>query len=65
MDVEVIDSLRKMHPDVSCIFIYHTTKEGEFKEVNSHAHEVDVIIQVEKGKVTSTGRFNAGGRMEI
>jgi len=65
MDVNAIDQLRKMHPDTSFIFIYHTTKEGTFKGVNEHAHEVDVIIQVEKGKASSTGRFNAGGSMEI
>jgi len=65
MDVNDIDSLRKMHPEVSFIFIYHTTKEGKFKGVNEHAHEVDVIVQVEKGKATSTGRFNAGGSMEF
>jgi deoxyadenosine/deoxycytidine kinase len=65
MDVNDIDSLRKMHPEVSFIFIYHTTKEGKFKGVNEHAHEVDVIVQVEKGKATSTGRFSAGGQMEI
>jgi deoxyadenosine/deoxycytidine kinase len=65
MDVNDIDGLRKMHPEVSFIFIYHTTKEGKFKGVNEHAHEVDVIVQVEKGKATSTGRFNAGGSMEF
>jgi deoxyadenosine/deoxycytidine kinase len=65
MDVNDIDSLRKIHPEVSFIFIYHTTKEGKFKGVNEHAHEVDVIVQVEKGKATSTGRFNAGGSMEF
>ena len=65
MDVNAIDQLRKMHPDTSFIFIYHTTKEGNFKGVNEHAHEVDVIVQVDKGEATSTGRFNAGGSMEI
>ncbi|MHA8108438.1 AAA family ATPase [Aquirufa sp. A-Brett2-W8] len=65
MDVNAIDQLRKMHPDTSFIFIYHTTKEGNFKGVNEHAHEVDVIVQVDKGKATSTGRFNAGGSMDI
>jgi hypothetical protein len=54
-----------MHPDTSFIFIYHTTKEGKSKGVNEHAHEVDVIVQLCKGKATSTGRFNAGGSMEI
>jgi len=65
MDVEDIDRLRKLHPETSFVFIYHTTKEGKFKGVNSHAHEVDVIIQVDKGQATSTGRFNAGGALEI
>lgn len=65
MDVEDIDRLRKLHPETSFIFIYHTTKEGKFKGVNSHAHEVDVIIQVDKGQANSTGRFNAGGKMKI
>lgn len=65
MDVEDIDRMRKLHPETSFIFIYHTTKEGKFKGVNSHAHEVDVIIQVDKGQATSTGRFNAGGKMKI
>jgi hypothetical protein len=65
MDVEDIDRLRKLHPETSFIFIYHTTKEGKFKGVNSHAHEVDVIVQVDKGQATSTGRFNAGGKMKI
>ncbi len=65
MDVNAIDQLRKMYPEISFIFIYHTTKEGNFKGVNEHAHEVDVIIQIEKGKANSTGRFSAGGSMEI
>ncbi len=65
MDITEIDHLHKSFPQVSFIFIYHTTKEGKFKGVNSHAHEVDVIIQVEKGVASSTGRFSAGGRLEI
>lgn len=65
MDISEIDRLHKSFPEVSFIFIYHTTKEGKFKGVNSHAHEVDVIIQVEKGVATATGRFSAGGRLEM
>ena len=65
MDVNDIDQIRKLHPNTSFIFIYHTTKEGKFKGVNEHAHEVDVIVQVDKGKATSTGRFNAGGSLDI
>ena len=63
MDVSDLEELRKQYPGVSFIFIYHTTKEGRFKGVNTHAHEVDVIIEVGKGEAKATGRFNAGGVM--
>lgn len=63
MDVSDLEELRKQYPGVSFIFIYHTTKEGRFKGVNTHAHEVDVIIEVGKGEAKATGRFNAGGKM--
>jgi hypothetical protein len=62
---EKIDRLHKSFPQVSFIFIYHTTKEGKFRGVNSHAHKEDVIIQVEKGVASSTGRFSAGWRLEM
>ncbi len=65
LEVSDMDEMRKMNPNTSFIFIYHTTKEGKFRGVNAHAHEVDVIIEVEKGKATSTGRFNTGGVMEV
>ncbi|MCE2823359.1 MAG: DNA repair protein RadA, partial [Saprospiraceae bacterium] len=50
LEIEDMDALRKAHPRTSFIFIYHTTKEGRFKGSNTHAHEVDVIIQVENGR---------------
>lgn len=65
MDVSDLEELRKQHPGVSFIFIYHTTKEGRFKGVNTHAHEVDVIIEVGKGEAKATGRFNAGGLISL
>ncbi len=65
MNVNDIDRFQNLHPKTYYIFIYHTTKEGKFKGVNSHVHEVDVIIQVDKGQATSTGRFNAGGKLKI
>jgi hypothetical protein len=65
LEVSDMDEMRKMNQNTSFIFIYHTTKEGKFRGVNAHAHEVDVIIEVEKGKATSTGRFNAGGSVGI
>ena len=65
MDVSDLEELRKQYPGVSFIFIYHTTKEGRFKGVNTHAHEVDVIVEVGKGEAKATGRFNAGGVISL
>ncbi len=63
MDVADMEQLRRDNPETSFIFIYHTTKEGRFKGVNTHAHEVDVIIEVGKGEAKASGRFAAGGSM--
>lgn len=65
IDIPDIEIIRKQHPETSFIFIYHTTKEGRFKGTNTHAHEVDVIIEVAKGEAKATGRFNAGGRITL
>jgi hypothetical protein len=65
MDITGIDRLHKSFHEVSFIFNYPNIKEGKFKGVNFHAHEVEVIIQVDKGVASSTGRFSAGGRLEI
>ena len=32
---------------------------------NTHAHEVDVIIQVETGRARGNGRFGVGGEVEV
>ena len=65
LEVADISTLHNQHPETSFIFIYHSTKEGKFKGTNANAHEVDVIIQVENGEATSSGRFSAGGRIGI
>ncbi len=36
-----------------------------FKNSNEHFHEVDVIIQLEKGSATSMGRYSTVGKIEI
>ena len=65
LEIEDMDALRKAHPRTSFIFIYHTTKEGRFKGSNTHAHEVDIIIQVENGRARGNGRFGVGGEVEV
>jgi len=65
MDIADLDALQKSHPETSFIFIYHATKQGWFKGVNTHVHEVDVIMEVGSGEATATGRFNAGGKASL
>lgn len=65
IELEDIQRLHKRHPRTAFVFIYHATKEGKFRGGNDHAHEVDTIIQIEKGKVTNSGRFNQGGEMRV
>ena len=64
LDLAQLEALRGDSPRTSFIFIYHTTKEGRFRGENAHAHEVDVIIQVENGHAHAKGRFG-GGEMQV
>lgn len=58
--------LKADHPDKSFIFVFQTTKDGNFRGANSFQHDVDVVIEIpEKGVARQYGRFNQGGEMEI
>lgn len=61
-----LETLRHNYPSKSFIYIFQTTKEGNFRGANEFQHDVDVIIQVpEKGLAVQNGRFNQGGEMRI
>lgn len=61
-----LDELKANNPSVSFIYVFQTTKEGNFRGSNHFQHDVDVVIEVpEKGKATQNGRFNQGGEMQI
>jgi predicted transcriptional regulator len=61
-----LDMLRKKNPGKSFIFIFQTTKDGNFRGKNEFQHDVDVVIEVaEKGKAIQSGRYNQGGEMSI
>ena len=63
---EDINNLRRTNPSKSFIFIFQSTKEGNFRGANAFQHDVDVVIEVpEKGKAVQMGRFNQGGEIEI
>ncbi len=58
--------LKAMNPTKSFIFVFQSTKDGNFRGANSFQHDVDVVIEVpEKGKAVQFGRFNQGGEIAI
>ncbi len=57
--------LRKQNPKTAFIYIFHTTKEGNFRGKQDFAHDVDVIINVENGMAKANGRFGIGGSINI
>lgn len=59
-------ALKEVNPGKSFIYIFQTTKTGNFRGANSFQHDVDVVIEIpEKGKAVQFGRFNQGGEMEF
>lgn len=63
---EDLNQLKSKNPTKSFVFIFQTTKDGNFRGANSFQHDVDVVIEVpKKGKAVQRGRFNQGGEIEI
>jgi hypothetical protein len=61
-----INKLRANNPAKSFIFIFQSTKDGNFRGANSFQHDVDVVIEVPaRGKAVQMGRFNQGGEIDI
>ncbi len=60
-----LSALTKKNPKTAFIFIFHTTKEGNFRGKQDFAHDVDVIIEVENGEAKANGRFGVGGKMKV
>ncbi len=65
LELEDLVQLKSSHPRTSFVFIFHSTKQGQFRGGNALSHEVDVIIEVEPGLVQSSGRFHAGGELRL
>jgi hypothetical protein len=63
---EDLTRLKKANPTKSFIFVFQSTKEGNFRGANSFQHDVDVVIEIpEQGKAIQFGRFNQGGEINI
>lgn len=61
-----LEMLEKENPGKSFIYIFQTTKSGNFRGANAFQHEVDIVIEVpEKGIAVQNGRFNQGGQTDI
>ena len=61
-----LEDLKKKYPETSFIYIFQTTKLGNFRGANEFQHDVDVVIEVpEKGHAVQFGRFNQGGEINI
>jgi predicted ATP-dependent serine protease len=66
LSAEDLTALRKKYPHKSFVFIFQTTKDGNFRGANSFQHDVDVVIEVpERGKAVQMGRFNQGGEIGV
>ena len=61
-----LNKLKAKNPSKSFVFIFQSTKDGNFRGANSFQHDVDAVIEVpEKGKAVQMGRFNQGGEIKI
>ncbi len=61
-----LEALKRVNPGKSFIYVFQTTKEGNFRGANEFQHDVDIVIEVpEKGLAVQNGRYNQGGEMRI
>ena len=65
VDNEKINELIQAHPKTAFIFIFHSTKEGDFRGGQENAHDVDCIVEVKDGVASGKGRFGVGGEVEV
>ncbi len=65
VDNEKLNQLIQVNPKTAFIFIFHATKEGDFRGGQENAHDVDCIIEVKDGVARGKGRFGAGGELEV
>ena len=63
---EDLDRIERKNNGTSFIYIFQTTKDGNFKGAMEYKHNVDVIIEVpQRGIATQFGRYNQGGEMRV
>lgn len=66
LSAQDLETLKTTYPDKSFVYVFQTTKEGNFRGANEFQHDVDIVIEVpEIGKAVQNGRYNQGGEMQI
>lgn len=66
LNPEQIQELEIKNPNTSFIYVFQTTKDGNFRGANEHQHNVDVVITIpQKGLAVQNGRYNQGAEMKI
>jgi hypothetical protein len=66
LEPQDLEQIKTENPGVSFIYVFQTTKEGNFRGANEFQHDVDVVIEIPaKGKAVQFGRFNQGGELDI
>lgn len=66
LTAEDLRALKLKYPEKSFMYIFQSTKQGNFRGENSFQHDVDVVIELpEKGRAVQMGRFNQGGEMNV
>lgn len=63
---EDLRTLKEKNPEKSFVFVFQTTKTGNFRGENTFQHDVDIVIEIpERGMAVQFGRFNQGGEISI
>ncbi len=65
LDADTLEKIKKENPNTAFIFIFHSTKNGNFRGSQQFAHDQDVIIEVAGGIAKANGRFAPENEMNI
>lgn len=61
-----LQTLKRNNPGKNFIYVFQTTKDGNFRGANEFQHDVDFVVEVpERGRAVQYGRFNQGAEMNI
>ena len=66
LSAEELEKIESKYPDISFVYVFQTTKGGDFKGNMEFKHNVDAVIEVpQRGLATQYGRYNQGAEMRI